>query len=126
MKLAGRSALAALAVTLLLSACSSARGTPVPIKTLDAQTCCWLSFSVVDVVADPSSGVPVNKATGEPFVWAAGFTAWRVGAEVEVRDASGTVVLTTGGRYWISPTYPDYAVGEVKPCSACQLGGGPL
>lgn len=51
-----------------------------------------------------------------------------MGSEVEVRDPTGKVVLTTGGRYWTSPTEytPDWVVGQVKPCRDCALGGGPL
>jgi hypothetical protein len=68
----------------------------------------------------------VVKGTDEPLRWPAGYTAWRAGSEVEVRDPDGKVVLTTGGRYWISPTQPDYVVGEVRPCPDRELGGGPL
>ena len=85
------------------------RGPEVPIKTMsmDGQTCCLLSFRVADVVADPTSDVPVDKATGGEFTWPAGYTAWRAGTETEVRDAWWNVVLRTGGRYRFTPTWPD-------------------
>ena len=104
------------------------RGEQVPLKTraMDGQTCCLLSFSVVDVIADSSSGAPIDKATGGEFTWPAGYTAWRAGTETEVRDGWGNVVLRTGGRYRFIPTWPDGAIGEVQTCSACELGYGPL
>ncbi|HET9852984.1 MAG TPA: hypothetical protein VFP56_10815 [Candidatus Limnocylindrales bacterium] len=114
-----------LGLALSLLGCAGTGG-QVRLTTVENQTCCWLSYSVVDVVADPTSGTPINKANGQPFVWAAGFTAWRVSGETEVRDAAGKVVLRTGGRYWTSPTMPDWAIGEVKTCPFCELGGGPL
>jgi hypothetical protein len=101
-------------------------GEPVPLKTIEGQTCCLLSYSVVDVVADPTSGIPVGKAGGGEFTWPPGYTAWRAGTETEVRDVLGNVVLRTPGRFWISPTWPDCAIGEIKRCSDCKLGGGPL
>jgi hypothetical protein len=98
----------------------------VPLKTSEGQTCCLLSYSVMDVVADPTSGIPVGKAGGGEFAWPPGYTAWRAGTETEVRDGLGNVVLRTPGRFWISPTWPDWAIGEIKRCSDCELGGGPL
>ena len=123
-----------IATTLVLASCllgcesptaSTSWGEQVPLTTVKNQTCCYLSFSVVDVKASSTYGTVV-KGTDAPLRWPAGYTAWRVGKEVEVRDPSGTVVLTTGARYWISPTQPDMVVGEVRPCSDCELGGGPL
>jgi hypothetical protein len=104
---------------------SSIRGEQVPLITLEGQTCCFLSYSVVDVKASSTFGT-VIKGTDMPLRWPAGYTAWRAGSEVEVRDPDGTVVLTTGARYWISPTQPDWVVGEVRLCPECELGGGPL
>lgn len=116
-----------LALALCLLGCGSPtpRGEQVPLITVEGQTCCFLSFSVVDIKADATYGTVV-KGTDEPLRWPAGYSAWRAGSEVEVRDPDGKVVLTTGGRYWISPTQPDWVVGEVRPCPDCELGGGPL
>ena len=99
-------------------------GEQVPLITLEGQTCCWLSYSVVDVVAHPELG-PVVKGTDAPLRWPAGYTAWRVGSEVEVRAPGGWVVLRTPGRFRISPTMPDWVVGDVEGCPDCELGGGP-
>ena len=96
-------------------------GEQVPLNTVEGQTCCWLSYSVVDVVAQPEDG----KVNVLDMRWQAGYTAWRVGNEIEVRDPIGAVVLITPGRFRIIPTSPDWAVGEVEPCSTCELGSGP-
>lgn len=113
------------ATTLALALCvlgCGPTGEQVPLTTLEGQTCCLLSYSVVDIVAHPTDG----KASVQAMRWPAGYTAWRVGNEIEVRDSGGWVVLTTPGRFRIMPTWPDWAVGEVAPCSTCELGGGPL
>jgi hypothetical protein len=96
-------------------------GEQIPLITVEGQTCCWLSYSVVDVVADPTDG----KVGVLALRWQTGYTAWRVGSEVEVRDPIGAVVLRTPGRFRIIPTFPDWVVGEIEPCSTCELGGGP-
>jgi hypothetical protein len=38
---------------------------------------------------------------GNPLYWPAGYTGWRVGSEVEVRDRTGKAVAVTGRRYQI-------------------------
>jgi hypothetical protein len=121
-----RRVLAIVVVALGLAWLRQPTGERVPLRTVEGQTCCLLSYSVVDVIADPISGTPVVTSTGQPLTWVAGHTAWRAGTETEVRDALGNVVLRTPGRFWISPTWPDWVVGEIKRCSDCDLGGGPL
>ena len=101
------------------------RGEQLPLVTVEGQTCCLLSYSVVDVVAHPKHGA-VEKGSHQPLRWPAGYTAWRVGSEVEVRAPGGWVVLRTPGRYRINPTWPDRVVGDVQGCPDCELGGGPL
>jgi hypothetical protein len=113
-----------LALALLLLSCGSPNP-QVPLTTVENQSCCFLSYSVLDVKASSTFGTVV-KGSGAPLRWPAGYTAWRAGSEVEVRDPNGKVVLTTGGRYWISWTMPDWVVGEVRSCPDCALGGGPL
>jgi hypothetical protein len=81
---------------------------------------------VVDVTADPTSGTPVVNG-GEvthPLKWPKVFTAGRAWNEVEVLDATGTVVLTTGATYWICPSeyLNGWVVGMVRPCPECKLG----
>ena len=107
-----------------------------PLITVDVLVpdSCWLLFRVVDVVADPAVGT-VDKATGEALQWPSGFTGWHVGSEVEVRDTTGNIVLTTGARYRISPANnggpwnPETGwstVGCATPCPDCELGSGLL
>ncbi len=120
---------AVLALALGLAGCGllTPRGEQVPLITVETQACCYLMYSVVDVVADPTFGTAI-KGSGAPLRWPTGYTAWRAGTEVEIRDPAGRVVLTTGGRYWTSPTeyMPEWVVGMVRPCPDCELGGGPL
>ena len=86
---------------------------------------------VVDVVASPAGGTPVDKATGAPFTWPRGSTARRVGSEVEVVRDGWQVVLTTGRRYWICPDTMAFfrptgtgtwVIGDVRECPDCPLG----
>jgi hypothetical protein len=122
-----RRVIAALALGLCLLGCAPS----VPLRidnAASAEDCCLLSFMVIDVVADPTFGT-VNKADGAPLTWPPGYTGRWAGSEVEVLDPAGKVVLTTGGRYWLSPLYPPwdrFVVGEVRLCPDCELGGGPL
>jgi len=94
----------------------------------------WLLFRVLDVAADPAVGT-IDEATGEQLKWPLGFTGWHVGPEVEVRDTAGNVVLTTGGRYRISPANngspwdPETGwsiAGCAKRCPDCELASGLL
>ena len=55
------------------------------------------------LVVDPKHGTSFN---GHPVAWPNGFTARRAGSEVEVLDAAGTVVATTGRVYHISVAPP--------------------
>jgi len=88
--------------------------------------CGVLLYAIVDVAADPTVGT-IYKGSGTPLRWRPGYTAWRAGGEVEVRNASEEVVLTTGGRYWICPAGQAYLeegwiVGWVLPCPDGELG----
>jgi hypothetical protein len=56
---------------------------------------CGLMPTYGELIADPTFGVAF-KGTGAPAVWPRGTTGWRVGTEVEVRDALGRVMTTTG------------------------------
>ena len=86
-----------------------------------------LMFTVYDVVAHPTFGTALKG--GEPLKWPSGYTGRRAGAEVEVLDPEGNVVLKTGGRYKVSPREVDgefVACGAI-PCPECELGSyGPL
>lgn len=104
----------------------------IPLATKDNvfgwRGSCILMHKVVDVVADPATGTPIDKATGEAFTWPKGMTARHAafGSEVDVVDPHGNVVMTTGARYWMCPSeYLDgWVIGDVKPCPDCALGPG--
>jgi len=124
---------ATLALSLCLLGCGLTKGERVPLITSesDAGGGCWLLHEVVDVVADPTSGTPTIKG-GASLKWPKGYTARRSGTEVEVLDAAGSVVLTTGGRYELCPTpgsdyskpLSEWVVGDATPCAGCTLGFG--
>ena len=83
---------------------------------------CYTSAAGGLLTVDPQYGTairdthmrdPNDPGPASPVMWWPGFTAWRVGSEVEVRDPAGRVVAITGreyrleGGYWsedITPT----------------------
>jgi hypothetical protein len=119
---------ATLALAVCLLGCSSSGGEQVPLPTDEKVTSfgrgCILMHQVVDVIADPTSGTPVIEAGGGPVRWPKGFTAWRVGTEVDVVDARGAVVLRTGARYSVCPSeyLSGWVIGMVESCPDCELG----
>ena len=94
----------ALALAVCLFGCGSA-GEPVELLTdvTAGPGGCWLNAyqSNEELVAHPEYGTAIKYGSGaiEAAVWPRGFTARRNGSEVEVLDASGAVVATTGRRY---------------------------
>jgi hypothetical protein len=97
-------------------------GQPVGIVTAASQeevgmVGCYLMGPTGKLVTDPTYGTAfvmeepafLDAKTGaasvhspEPVAWPPGYTANQAGSEVEVHDASGAVVATTGGRYEIA------------------------
>jgi hypothetical protein len=139
-----RRGIAALAVALFLVGCGSdpRTGQPVQLITVETQprfgSCVLDLFYVADIVADATTGTPVDAATGEAFAWPKGFTARRAGSEVEVFDRAGNLVLTTGRRYRVCPAADEtrpgsglaaqssrgaWVIGMVDACVRCELGG---
>ena len=122
--------LLALAICVVGYGALTQRGAQVPLPTDETahDGACVLLFQVVDVIANPTSGTPSIASTDAPLMWPKGYTAWRVGSEVEVLDATGNSVLTTGGRYWMCPSkyLPQWVIGDVKRCPDCKLESGVL
>jgi hypothetical protein len=124
-----RRIIATFVLTLSLLGCAASRGAQVPLVTDETVTTyaqgCILMHEVVDVTADPTTGTPVLTGGDHEVRWPKGFTAWRVGSGVEVLDASGGLILTTGARYSICPAeYLSgwWVPGGVTPCPDCPLG----
>ena len=111
-----RLAAATLALVLYVLA-AMPRGEHVPLIIVEGQMCfvTYGAESVIDVDADSVLAMR----------WQPGYTAWRVGIEIEVREPGGAVALRTPGRYRITLTWPDHAVGNLARCSSCELGRGP-
>ena len=105
----------AVAVSLLgCSAEAPSRGAQVSLPTTEHAGFATFVNVVMDVVADPETGTPILELDGAPMRWPAGYTAWRVGSETEVLDASGARVLVTGQRYRFYPA-PDLLGSEPAP-----------
>jgi hypothetical protein len=121
---------------------ASRAGGPIPLLTVETQKsfggCVLDLYYVADVIADRTSGVPIDAATGKSFAWSEGFTARPAGTEVEVLDAAGKAVFTTGRRYRMCPAPDDtregsgvyaqspgggWVIGMVDECTGCELGG---
>ena len=122
--------IATLGLALVLAGCGSARGPQVPLEIDESVTAfnksCILMHVVVDATADPLDATLVLNDGTQLFdlKWPKGFTAWRSGTETEVADATGKVVMRTGGRYHICPSeyLNGWVAGMVKPCPGCKLG----
>lgn len=93
--------IAKMGLALLVAGCSAApvatRGEQVPLLPTDREPGCVGVYEVMDIVADPNVGTVSRQ--GWPLKWPRGYTGWRFGAEVQVLDPDGEVVLTTGQRY---------------------------
>lgn len=91
-----------LALALCLLGCNSQ---PVAVLTgVDANACYagGESGPTALLVVDPKYGTSFD---GKPLMWPVGYTGRRLGDEVEVLNAAGTVVATTGRLYHISMGY---------------------
>ena len=92
----------------------------VPLNYVDLPAnACYLSGPYYVLVADASLGVAVKTseqdASRYPIYWPKGYTAHRVGAEVEVIGTSGTVVAVTGRQYMI-PRVPGRESEVIGAC----------
>jgi hypothetical protein len=120
-----------LLIGLVLLGCDPVRGEQVPIRTATADEqpgYATFANTVADVAADPETGTPVIANDAEPMRWPYGYTAWHVGPETEVLDASGKRILVTGRRYHLyrgqggdSPS----VILRVEPCppGTCETLG---
>jgi hypothetical protein len=81
------------------------------------------SGAVIGVlVPEPSAGTAIRRTLDRgdmPILWPLGYTARRVGTEIEVLDTHGEIKATTGRTYFISPGMPG---GKPGP----RLVGGAL
>ncbi len=78
-----------------------AAGTPEPVSLQTGTSGCYLTMFPITgrLVADPAYGASLD---GVPIIWPAGFTGRRqAGGGVELLDATGEVVATSGHDYWL-------------------------
>ena len=123
----GRAVIGALALALVLVGCSAPElpEGQVPLLTGVDPNICYAGGESGEtglLVVDPKYGTRFN---GKPVAWANGFTARRAGAEVEVLDAKGKVVATTGRRYHISVAPPGWDLGPEHAYPAAAHCGYP-
>ena len=75
---------------------------------------CYALAAPLYLVADPEYGTATKFNLGDtlaqPMYWPTGYTGWRVGSEVEVRDTSDNVVAVTGHTYDIYVANVGYGV----------------
>ena len=114
---------ATLALALLALSCGSAN---VPLLTVTSRgNSCLLAQVSGLLVVDPTYGTAI-VANDQPrqlelsdvpvtLAWSAGFTARRLGSEVEVLDPQGNVVATTGRNYQFSGGYVSAGDAFVPP-----------
>lgn len=73
------------------------------------------------LAVDPTYGTNLD---GQPVIWPNGFSARRAGGEIEVLDAKGGVVATTGRRYRISDRPWDNADPLIQKAHAIPAAVG--
>jgi len=107
----------------------SAQPSPGPVELLTGDTSCYAGGeggTAGVLIVDPEYGTRWN---GMPVLWPTGFTAVRVGSELEVRDAAGEAVARTGQAYHISFAHVDgdtlQLVEEIGAYPAAVLCGYP-
>jgi hypothetical protein len=91
----------------------------VALRTSDTDTIgapCFLSGWESELILDPRSGLAWSAGPDDirPVIWPRGFTARRIGSEVEVLDRDGEVVATTGRK--VEVTYTKMESGLVFAC----------
>lgn len=107
-----------LVLALSLLGCGTARGERVELAITELPVRgCYALASLHYLVADPEYGTATKFNLGEtvakPLYWPTGYTGWRVGSEVEVRDTNDKVVAVTGRRYDIY--VPNIGIGKSAP-----------
>jgi hypothetical protein len=95
---------ATMALALLLLACGAAhKGEQVPLLT--GPLGCYAGGEggpTAELIVDSQYG---TSFADRPVMWPTGYTGWRIGSVVEVRDKAGNLKATTGRNYHISHAY---------------------
>jgi hypothetical protein len=92
-----------LSTTLALGLCLLGCGlAPAPVPLLTGVSGCYAggeTGAAGVLFVDPDYGTRLN---GMPVMWPVGFTGVQFGGQVDVLDAGGALVASTGKRYYIS------------------------
>jgi hypothetical protein len=97
--------IATVSLALFLAGCGALgpRGEQVPLLT--GSLGCYAGGEggpTAELIVDPEYG---TSFAGRPVMWPTGYTAWRVGSQIEVRDGGGNLKAATGRKYHISHAY---------------------
>ena len=109
---------ATLALVLLVVGCE-ASDDPIQVRLLTGPPGgfggCFTDSASGPLVVDPKYGTAIvdedmirvsgTRPPPIPVAWRPGFTAWRIGSEVEVVDPQGRAVAITGRSYWVAGGY---------------------
>jgi hypothetical protein len=100
----------ALALTLYLAGFATASDESVRLVTHNSLPVgCYTNWAAGPLIVDPEYGTAIKdidvSGSTAPVTWRPGFTARRVGSEVEVLDPDGKAVAITGGSYRIAGGY---------------------
>ena len=97
--------IATLGLALFLAGCGvlNPGGEQVPLLT--GSLGCYAGGEggpTAELIVDPEYG---TSFAGRPVMWPTGYTAWRVGSQIQVRDVGGNLKAATGRKYHISHAY---------------------
>jgi hypothetical protein len=92
-----------LALALCLLGCdafASASG-PIAVRTTDSDAVdpnCYLAGTAAELILDPSAGLAWRFGPDDirPVIWPRGYTARRVGSEIQVLNRDGFVIARSG------------------------------
>lgn len=90
-----------LALALCLLGCNAlARPEPIEVRTSDTDTLdgCYLAGTAAELILDPNAGLAWRFGPDDirPVIWPRGYTARRVGSEIQVVNRDGLVIVRSG------------------------------
>ena len=92
------------ALALVLLGCDALAGSGrIDVRTSDTDAPvaqCYLAGAAAELVLDPGVGVAWKFGPDDirPVIWPRGYTARRVGSEIQVLNREGTVIARSGSR----------------------------
>jgi hypothetical protein len=93
---------ATFALALCFVGCDAFIGAPAPIALrttdTDISSNCYLAGTAAELILDPSAGLAWQLGPDDirPVIWPRGYTAQRVGSEIQVLNRDGLVIARSG------------------------------